>query len=310
MLSKTLLEKQHKLFDVIGLWDNPRDWMNRYNETKNWINTNGCLPSSESNDVDEKFLGVWCQVQRARRRGTAGKSKALSIDQIALLEDLDGWFWDIDHSSKFSRMIQDSKLYIEANQGHPSCVSKNETTRNLGLWMSRQRLRRSTLSKDQIKQLESLPGWYWNKIDLIQKGLRDIRLFVLKYDRFPSRYSENKQERQMGERVSTLKRAHKSKTLTKYLVEEAENIPGWEWTKTEKDTNKLLNDKWIYSRNQLHDFVKRNHAFPSNRSKNEEERRLAAWTNTQKQGRKGKTRARKLTPTQIKQLEQIPGWFW
>jgi len=58
--------------------------------------------------------------------------------------------------------------------------------------------------------------------------------------------------------------------------------------------------------NKVKLFIEKNKEYPSEYSKNKEEKRLGLWIRTQKQTKK----KNKLTSEKIKFLEEFPNWIW
>jgi hypothetical protein len=110
--------------------------------------------------IENEFrLGQWVSAQRS-----AGTSNKLSDDRIQRLEALPGWVWDsrvADWEEAFELLKQFTEL-----EGH-SLISRSAKAGgfSLGAWTRHQRVRFKDggLSGSQIRRLEALPGWQWDR---------------------------------------------------------------------------------------------------------------------------------------------------
>jgi len=77
-------------------------WHNKLQEIRDFIEKEG--------DLDEGLLGKWCFNQRENQ----GK---LSLDQIASLETIPGWYWkrdsDVGLLGKWHNKLQEIRDFIE-----------------------------------------------------------------------------------------------------------------------------------------------------------------------------------------------------
>ena len=96
-----------------------------------------------------------------------------------------------------------------------------------GTWMRTQRynFRDKKLSKERIKKLESIKGWYW---DLTQKKweirYEELVNFLRKHDsKFPANRSV------IGQWLKRQKTNYHKNTLEKQKIELFEKLPNWTW---------------------------------------------------------------------------------
>jgi len=126
-----------------------------------------------------------------------------------------------------------------------------------------------------------------------------VKEFVNENERFPSNHSENKEEEKLGNWISHQKQDYKKGILLKNRVNSLNLIKGWKWEEDKEG-------KWDKNKNQVEEFVNKNKRFPSNHSKNKEEKRLGSWINQQKINYK----KNHLSEDRIKSLNSLSSWEW
>jgi hypothetical protein len=106
--------------------------------------------------TDGYELGLW--VSRQRRRAEKNK---LSGNQLARLESLSGWAWNLKtyHWEEGYACLES----FAKNEGHARVPrgQKAENGFNLGNWVRTQKQKKEQLPEDRAARLESLPGWEW-----------------------------------------------------------------------------------------------------------------------------------------------------
>jgi acyl-CoA-binding protein len=138
-------------------WDPYVDqWNDHYQALTMYVAQNGdAQPPATFKTKDGFALGKWVSSQRKNR-------DSLSQDRIALLESLKGWSWD-PFADQWSDCYQALKAYVaETGNARPPNSFRTLDGFALGLWMTRQRQNRDSLSQVRIALLESLKGWSWS----------------------------------------------------------------------------------------------------------------------------------------------------
>jgi superfamily II DNA or RNA helicase len=283
-------------------------WAKSYRKVKEFLEANkGKFPSVKSKDKKEKTLGIWCHTQRGTKRGTV-HGRRLTPEQIKRLEALPGWVWDPDE--QWNKKYEKVKEFLISNDEFPSQRSKDKKEKTLGNWCRTQRsTKRDTvhgrrLTPEQIKKLEALPGWVWDLDEQWNKKYEKVKEFRIANDGFPRQRSKDKKEKTLGnwcytQRSTKRGTAHGSK-LTAEQIQKLEALPGWVWDPDEK---------WNKKYEKVKEFRIANDRFPSDHTKDKEERTLGVWYNNQKYTKRGRG-TRKLTPERIQKLEALPDWKW
>ena len=175
-------------------------------------------------------LGRWVTARRAQyQRGT------LSPEQIATLQDLPGWVWDV----KASRWDQGLRLLTAYahRTGAPNpdsfYVEAAEGNFTLGAWaMSRRKeYRLGVLSPTRVAALETIRGWEWNPYDAAWH-----RMFT-HLERAAHHHGSVAHITQtadidgvnIGHWVMAQRTRHRQGRLTTDRVEALKALPGWNW---------------------------------------------------------------------------------
>jgi superfamily II DNA or RNA helicase/SAM-dependent methyltransferase len=169
-------ERINQLNNTIGwYWD---IWYYNFDKYCEYINENKKRPPSEHR------LGAWENTQRLAYHKKVKSD--LDDDKISKLESIPGWKWKLEtKEDKWLIQYNRSKLFTIENQRLAQIIKtpkeKNEIYENkIADWNNAQRRKkrnndadksqlsinqkyRGTLSEGQIKLLEEIPGWYWDK---------------------------------------------------------------------------------------------------------------------------------------------------
>jgi superfamily II DNA or RNA helicase len=301
-----LTEYRIKLLETIPGWKwdlLDEKWMENYEKVKEFVKTNNKYPSHHSKNEEEKSLGMWVGTQKQSKKGN--RANNLTPKRTILLEDLPEWIWEIDLEEKWMEKYNIVKLFNKKDGKYPSQHSKDKKEKRSSLWISKQKSnkRKDKLTKKQIILLEKLPDWEWDN-DLEEKWMEKyniVKLFYSKNNKCANRCSTDEEEKILGRWIDTQKSNKKKNILTEEQIKLLNTIPGWKWN--------VFSDKWNKKFNSLKSFYLKNNKYPSQNSKDKEEKSLGMWIGTQKKSKKGQGTC-KLTPDQIKQLETLPNWKW
>merc|ERR1740139_1948648 len=103
------------------------------------------------NYTDNPKLGKWVQTQREMRLKIS-KERASKLDSI-------GFTWGIKLDDRWEIMFEELRKFNE-RQGHCNEPYRFSDNPELGLWVSNQRRRRLTISKERASKLDSI-GFNW-----------------------------------------------------------------------------------------------------------------------------------------------------
>jgi hypothetical protein len=254
---------------------------------------NGSARVPQSFKTSGKYtLGVWVNKQRQKQR-----NNKLSPDQLAKLESLSGWDWDPKTSDWEAGFIY-LKTYVD-QEGNTQVNPKFKTTDgyNLGSWVTFQMVNKDKLSKGRIVQLESLPGWTWDRYgSQWEKGFAYLQFLVEQQGNanVPNSFRTADGFR-LGAWIGNLR--SRKDTLSAERIARLESLSGWAW-----DGIEVL---WNEGFQHLASYVEREgHARVPGRFKSEDGFALGVWVNAQRSKRD------KLTEQRKKRLESLSGWAW
>jgi predicted helicase len=213
----------------------------------------------------------------------------------------------VDHSSY---MFQKLQSFIDKKNGDfPSLKSDDPDEVQLARWCykRRERKKEGKLSIPEIKQLESITGWYWEDTSRHSNLSFDNKISLLKNwinnpnnKRIPSEYSKDEEEAYLGKICTKLRGRYNKGKLTEYQINELEKLPFWYW---KTNATILSIEEWI---KLMSKWIEEHPIFPSAYSSNKLEKSLASFITRVRKLYKQK----KLTNDQIDKLEKIPGWSW
>ncbi|AYV79115.1 MAG: superfamily II helicase [Faunusvirus sp.] len=209
-----------------NMWKIVDPYMNIYNKIREWNKLNKRVPSKEGKDIIEKQLGIWCCGKRKDKK--AGKLDDAKIKQ---LESLSGWYWKKDNP--YNNNLTKIQDWININKQLPSARSTNIIEKQLSTWCSnmKQDKKDSKLNDTQIKQLESLPGWYWEKDEKFYNKCPLLREWININKRDPSQHSSDNIEKYWGRWCCTRRKEKKAGKLDDAKIKQLESLPRWFWSK-------------------------------------------------------------------------------
>jgi len=171
-------------------------------------------------------LGDWERTQRS-----AKKRKKLSKDRIEKLDAIN-FVWDHPIEYEWNNNYEALIKFLDENDGaYPSSVSENLDKKTLGAWTSTQRAakKRKKLSKDRIEKLDAI-NFVWNPSEYEWNNNYEALIKFLDENdgAYPSKESENLNQKKLGAWANTQRSAKKGKKLSKDRLEKLNSI-GFRW---------------------------------------------------------------------------------
>jgi hypothetical protein len=131
------------------------EWSEAFKRLKAFSDTAGHTQVSLESKTSRGFhLGHW--VKRQRR-----SKDSLTSARIALLESLNGWSWDPFETRWYEAFKKLKEFTDQSGGARPDWDYTTTDGFGLGVWASRQRNAKKTLSRERKVLLESLKGWTW-----------------------------------------------------------------------------------------------------------------------------------------------------
>jgi superfamily II DNA or RNA helicase len=275
------------------------DWEFGFKKLEKFTKENGnANPPAKYQTEDGFNLGRWVSVQRQVYRKVRFKSELTPL-KIKRLESLVGWEWN-PRKSRFEIGLNELHNYID-KFGNSKINSKyiSDSGYTLGLWISIQRSRKNTLTKQQIAELEKIMDWTWDPLgDDWIRNYKEVLNYCKEFGRHPSYGYVDSEGRNTGKWLYAMKNRPPQDPEKLELLSA---IPGWGESK-DQNTYEFLEmfeelKKYYFKNNDLD--VDRN--FLTETGKN-----LLGWINRQKSN----YRRAELSEDRIELLNSIPAWNW
>jgi len=153
-----LTAEQISLLDSLGFsWDPYIEYWDKYfRELEKFRNAEGHCRVPRRNQVNGLNLGVWVDSQRRNK-------DKITAEQKRRLDSL-GYSWD-PHTDTWEQGFS-ALLQFQRSEGHCRVAAKFThpvSGFNLGSWVSTQRLKKSQLTVDKVKRLDSI-GFTWDPL--------------------------------------------------------------------------------------------------------------------------------------------------
>ena len=295
-----ILDSQIKKLESLSWWawneDKDKEWEEKFNYLVNFYNKNKMLPNRRSKNNEERISSNWTNSQRANY-----KNGILSKYRESKLNNLNWWKWESDLEEQWNDNLNELIDFYSISKKIPS---KNES-KFIASWVSRQRndYKTKNLSLEKTKKLESFDWWEWTPIEEKWKeNYEKIKLFISINNRYPSVYSEDKEEGLIGSFMSNQKRRKNKLSKEKMALFEA--LPNWIW---EIDRDKI----WEEELNRCNEFYLKYNKIPHKRLKCPIAKKLGFWIQRQKSHYNNPRSDRsKMDHNKIKKLESYSWWKW
>ena len=295
------LEYYLSIYDSLGTCNN-ETFEYKLGLLREFVSINDRLPKYR-----EDFKGILLYNYIKHNKEQYHKS-LLSSDRISKLESVRHWTWV---SREKRRGVPWMDIYnmvmgfIQQNNKFPRPTERYNNI-DLGAWIALQKHNHSKLSPEQIRLLESVPGWKWKSKRKWIDGYNLLVEFFNINNRLP-KVKERYRDINIGIWVQLQKheRAHMSEDRKKLL----EAIPTWIWSEL-KDWNDVYR---VVVR-----YVNEKKMLPASKTRYDDIG-IGKWVHSQRAKYKvtilpPEQRPLKkiglLTQEQISLLEAIPGWKW
>jgi superfamily II DNA or RNA helicase len=308
--------KKHSMKDVekYNLWtqflkdyeeylkSNDDIWYENFDEVKRFIDENNKRPStSKSKNDSEKQLGGWIQAQNTNYKNKKKSMKDVEKYKLwtQFLKDYEEYLKSNDDIwyEKFDEL----KRFIDENNKRPSCSSKNDSEKQLGVWIEHQNKNYKTknyVMKDVEKYnlwtqfLKDYEEYLKSNDDIWYEKFDELKRFIDENNKRPSKTSKNDSEKQLGNWINTQNDNYKTKN---YVMKD--EIKYNLWTQFLKDYEEYLksnDDIWYENFDEVKRFIDENNKRPSSRtSKNDSEKQLGGWIQNQNKNYKNKKKSMK-----------------
>ena len=209
------------------------DWYERYGELLQFVEKNGHTrpTKTDGRPKDEVSLASWLQRQRS-----LFKKGELDQDKSDLLEQVQGWTWNLNETLFEKNMAKLWDYYrLNGTSRVPASkdafeVDENGLRTHFGKWVAKQRGNRAKLPKYKIEALEQLPDWTWDPFDDRWNESLEFLRFLAKENGTVARISRETEfpdGRSVGGWI--IKQRQVKADLPSEKIEALESLPGWSW---------------------------------------------------------------------------------
>ncbi|MHB1909838.1 MAG: Helicase associated domain protein [Nitrososphaerales archaeon] len=249
-------------------------------------------PSTHSKDEEEKMLGNFLRTQRNRY-----SNKTLPQERIEALDRISpSWIGNAGKGATqvpFEENVEELRTFYLKEGRWPSTTSKDEKEKSLGHFLSNKRNNKN-LPQERIEALNGISP-SWRDADKEQKRIQfeenveDLRAFYLKEGHWPSQISKG-EEKRLGKFLS---HQRQNKNLPQERIEALNGIsPSWREPRRNQFEKKV---------EALRAFYLKEKRWPSQISKDKEEKSLGNFLSHQRQNKKNE----KLPQNRIDLLESL-----
>ena len=318
-LSKERFDKLQLIDGWFWEYDLDAIWEENYELLKEYVNLKKIIPK-QACIYKEKNIGGWVDRQRFLYR-----NKKLNKKRIKKLESISNWFWEFAIDKKWNKNFELLKEYVikevrQKENKNKKRIYKNSYLPNgtvkyknvsIGSWCNTLRMKKETLTKIQIKKLESIHGWFWDREEKWNKCYNLLKEYISLGNDLPHGNIIYKKYT-IGRWCSTQRRFYDKLTDARKI--KLELIKGWAWNKDILNKKDKIWDKHFelvkeyYSLGQPNGIIKRNTLGRQKEILIYKNIDIGSWCIKQRTdfNRKRPT----CTEQHIQKLESIPTWTW
>jgi len=276
-------------------------WIEKLNLVKQYIDVNKKSPSQKDKNVDVKQLGAWINTQKHNYNSDIKKCKERMKD--ANIHSLWSEFFInykkyLDLNEVWINKLNLVKQYIDVNRQLPSQYNKNPNIKQLGQWLSSQKMNHCSnikqckyiMKDNEIYNLwEQFINTYKTYIDTdlykIWKNKLDIvKQYINKNNKLPKNTDKNPDIKQLYNWIKTQKQNYNTDIKEcKYIMKDTEIHSLWkEFIITYKIYITNPNELWKNKLNLVKHYIDDNNMLPSRNDKNIDIKQLSIWIKIQK----------------------------
>ena len=208
--------------DMFNITDTEIVACERCQQLINFINDHGRNPSKESQNIDEKKLGIWLSnMRKAKKDGQNGSKFYTVLEQMAIDAGFHNLFDTTDLETIACEICQQLINFINEHGKNPGRNSKNKDERKLAQWLDDMRKAKkgncSRVFYDSVEWMTRDAGFpnIFNNIDKEQNAIdmcNKVIEFVNEHGHYPTyRYSSN--EYNIGKWLSNMRNNNRHKTI-------------------------------------------------------------------------------------------------
>ena len=267
-------------------------WFNKLRKVEEYILKYNKLPSQADKETDIIILGRWITKQLSmykNKQHIMGNEDIRTIwedfvekYQVLFMTDMDAWLYK----------LRDVEEYIQINQKLPSYTDKTDKEiSSLGNWVCRQK--KNYMDKYHIMKNEEIRVIWENFIEKYQalfmtpnevwfENKNKVEDYILKYNKLPTKHSEETDISILGSWVSTQKYNYKTNKNTIMVNEDIKT----EWKDfieryQEVFKPRIGEEVWENTFKKVCEYIQKYNMRPSKHSKDKDIGSLGRWITTQ-----------------------------
>lgn len=251
-------------------------WITKFNQLKEYIDTNGCRPTRNDSNLEIKSLGIWTNCQNMNHKNKKEIMKNIEVydNWTKFISDYKSYFlenderWDIN----YTKVID----YIKENDKLPSTTDKSTEIKSLGSWITLQKrhFRNNELNDDQngkwVKFIDEFGEYLISNEEFWYLMFNKCKDFIIKNNRRPSKVKE--EEKKLNHWINGQIQFYKLKIKN---MKNKEIYNQWHNFVTSNENKKYFNcdynKDWYIKFNELVSYYKEHKTYPHYSSS------LGAW---------------------------------
>jgi len=254
-------------------------WYEHLDELKEYIIQNNEIPKQSG--IDKTLLGSWYSNQKTNYRKNIKSmlNEKIRIDWEKFIEE----YSEYTGNNKWYITLDMVKKYIDYNKKLPSCTSKKNEIKSLGIWISsyKQMKKNNKMKDEYIKPWENFIKEYSEYFitDEVKwyENLNKLEEYIIENNELPSQVSNINNTKLLGRWIVQQKLLYKNGSMKKSINDNF--LKFIEKYKSLFTTNEEL---WFGKLEKLKSYIDENKISPSSGSKHTETKQLGTWMNRQK----------------------------
>lgn len=304
--------KYDLIYNSMGVLRNNKEiWKIKLEKANEYIKKNKKIPSNHDENQETKILGTWIryQIQTHKNKKEIMKNQDIYDLWTEFIDEHKKFF--MSNNDKWSSKFEKLGAYVKENYELPSRTSKDEETRKLAEWLHDQK--EGYKNKDRIMKNEKIYNLWTEFINNYREYFmsnEDTWMFKLEFTKnhtrknkkLPSSGDKDEKIRAIARWITDQKQAYKNK---KYIMKEKKYYDLWSEFINDPDFKRYFmnnKDDWKFKLEQLKICIDRNKGLPSNKSENQEIKKMAGWISDQKHAYKNKRHTMISNDEEIRQL--------
>jgi superfamily II DNA or RNA helicase len=283
-------------------------WYDKFEELKIFIDNNKKKPYESSKENAEKTLGSWISTQHMNYKTKTNSMKDETKYDLwtEFLENYKEYInLKLEYTKKeksnediWYEKFEELKFFIDKNKQKPNI--KNENEKSLSYWMS-DRISDYKTKTNSMKYetkynlwtefLEEYNEYFKSNDDIWYEKFEELKIFIYNNKKKPSESSKENTEKTLGTWISNQQKNYKKK-----IQSMKDKIKYDLWTgflEKYKEYLKSFYDNWYEKFEEVKIFIDNNKKRPSSKSKENTEKKLGSWIQTQQQNYKKKIQSMK-----------------